>query len=135
MPVRTPGSTITVSTLNHRSLISRRAVRNRGTTEATAIPVMASAGSSPCSWKSWSMSSAISSAVRDATVAMRQWWSSSVPLPPGPSPGAYRPMTVWVLPTSMATSTAQRSRSRPMSSTGAEWVRAPTEIRSAPAEA
>ena len=88
MPVRTPGSTITVSTLNHRSLISRRAVRKRGTTDATAMPEMASAGSNPCSWNSWSISSAISSAVREATVAVRQWWSNSLLLPPGPSPGA-----------------------------------------------
>ena len=43
-----------------------------------------------------------------ATVAMRQWWSSSLLLPAGPSPGPNSPMTVWVLPTSMATSTAQR---------------------------
>ena len=63
MPVRTPGSTMTVSTLNHRSLISRSAVRSRGTTDATAMPVMVSAGSRPWSWNSWSMSSAISSAV------------------------------------------------------------------------
>ena len=54
-----------------------------------------------------------------------------------------RPMTVWVLPTSMASST-QRSVSTvgrgptadvEAMSSAAEWVRAPTEMKSAPAAA
>ena len=42
MPVRIPGSTMTVLTRNHLSVISRRAARSRGTTDATAMPVTVS---------------------------------------------------------------------------------------------
>ena len=45
------------------------------------------------------------SAVRLATVATRQVWASSVPLPAGPSPAPNSPSTVWVLPTSTVSST------------------------------
>ncbi len=74
--------------------------------------------------------SASSSDVRSATVAMRQWstiWRS-----------ANRPITVWVLPQSMATSTVQPSpvaMSKPMSSAGADCVMTLVEIASAPVSA
>ena len=77
--------------------------------------------------------------MRSALVAMRQWSSRSrsAPAPAGgcSSSVPYSPMTVWVLPTSMASSTAGHARrvrcgpiahdvttSRPMSSTGALLV-------------
>ena len=112
--------------------------------------------SSPLRSSSWVSSRACSSAVRTSTVDSRQWWAR--PAGSVPSRGtdsstgaagssANRPTTVSVFPTSMASSmaflsrgwrrsaTGQSRRSSPRSSTGAEWVRAPADSRSAPAAA
>ena len=61
---------------------------------------------------------AISSAVRRASVAIRQCSMTSSP--------SNRPSTVWVLPTSIVSSIDYPRRSRAMSRAGAEWVSAPT---------
>ncbi len=126
---------MTVSTLNHRSVMSRSAARRRGTTDATAIPVTVSAGSRPCNWSSWLelQGELVGRAVGDGR----------------------HPPVVEQLPTAAGGAVAGGEQaddglgvahvdgdqhvasptSSPMSRTGAEWVRAPTEIRSAPAAA
>src|SRR4051794_7939745 len=98
MPDRVPGSSTTVLTVNHRSVISRRAAVMLGTEEQIAMPVTASPASRSMRSRRLLTSSAYWSAVRSALVEMRQWWASSGPL--------YMPITVWVLPASMARSTA-----------------------------
>src|SRR6266487_1225979 len=72
-------------------------------------------------------SRACSSAVRSATVAARQCWTSLSP--------SNTPMVISVLPTSSASSMGSSYQSRPTSSAGAEWVRAPTARKSTPLEA
>src|SRR5581483_1638329 len=109
MPVRTPGSMTQGVTPKWRSDISRRAAVTLGTTEEMAIPVICSMGATPCQPMNCRKSRASSSEVRSATVTMRQWSTRSPSFGSGtsaPSP-AKRPIRVWVLPTSMASSTVQ----------------------------
>src|SRR5581483_8288678 len=73
-----------------------------------AMPVICSDGVTPCQPMNCRRRRASSSEVRSATVTMRQWSIRSPSLPsvpavPAPS-GPKRPITVWVLPTSMASS-------------------------------
>ena len=115
------------------------------------MPVTVSSMSRPSRSSSWVRSRACSSAVRSATVDSRQWWASPVGSFPSRGP---------VSPSGSTGSSANRpdhglgvahvdgeqhgqpfppattaGRSNPRSSTGAEWVSAPTDIRSAPAAA
>src|SRR5688572_25125761 len=104
MPVRTPGSMTQGLTPKCRSDIRRRLAVTLGTTDEMAIPVICcSVGVTPCQPRNWRRRRASSSDVRSATVTIRQWSMRSNSLLSG-SGGPKRPATVWVLPTSMASS-------------------------------
>ncbi len=146
-----PGSSTTAGTSNHRATIWRRLAVTSGTDEVTAMPVTASSMSSPSRSRSWVSSRACSSAVRSATVDRRQWWARpgglvAVAGPGGPAvasdgSSANRPDHRLGVADVDGEQHGQSfppdcgARSNPRSSTGAEWVRAPTEMRSAPAVA
>ncbi len=98
MPVRTPGSSTTRGTWNHRLAIARSVAFRLGTVDEMAMPVTASARLRPSSSSSWVTMRACSSAVRSALVAMRQLATRASP--------SNRPMRVWVLPASRTRSTA-----------------------------
>src|SRR6476620_11250340 len=105
-----------------------------GTDEQSATPDTSSSKLKPWKPRNSCTSNASSSDVRSAEVAMRQWSSRSRSAPVSddvsPSSVPYKPMTVCVLPTSMANSIQEdTSMSSPMSSTGAELVTAPTEMQ------
>ncbi len=86
-----------------------------GTDEQMATPSTSSSKLKPWKPRNSCTSRASSSLVRSAVVAMRQWSSRSrsAPEPSGGCSSSVpkRPMTVWVLPTSMASSTAGQARS------------------------
>src|SRR5918999_5259639 len=86
-----------------RSDIWRRAAVTLGTTDEMAMPSTCSIGATPCQPRNWRRRRASSSDVRSATVTIRQWSMRSPSLLSG-SWGPKRPATVWVLPTSMASS-------------------------------
>src|SRR5262249_41139041 len=100
-----------------------------GHPDGIATPVTWASNEKPWNPRNCWIISANSSSVRSATVAMRQWSASSCPL--------NKPITVCVLPASIASSTGQASpsMSRPRSSAGADCVIALVEIRSGPAAA
>src|SRR5215510_2122365 len=103
MPVRTPLSSTSAGKPKYRSLISRRAAVTRGTPDAIASPVTCASNENPWNPRNCWNISASSSDVRSAAVAMRQWSTSSWP--------ENSPMTVWVLPQSMVSSTRYLARS------------------------
>src|SRR6266536_151454 len=96
IPVRTPGSTTRASNPKYRCVMSRSAAVTRGTPPAITTPVTWASNENPWKPRNCGIISASSSSVRSATVAMRQWSASSLPL--------NRPMTVCVLPASIASS-------------------------------
>src|SRR6478609_4406392 len=102
MPVRTPGSSTSASKPKYRVVMARSAAVTLGTPEHTATPVTWSSKLKPWNPRNCWIISASSSDVRDATVAMRQWSARSAP--------SNRPMTVWVLPVSIASSMASALR-------------------------
>src|SRR6478736_5885603 len=124
IPVLTPGSMTTGLKPKYFSVISRNAAVALGTTEEMAMPSMSSSNENP--WKprnSWTCR-ACSSLVRCRLVEMRQWSRRprshspvletrfrSAPRPSSSSPN--RPMTVCVLPTSMAKSIGTACPARP----------------------
>src|SRR3954471_20510903 len=120
-PVLTPGSTTTGSKWKYRSTISRSAPVTGGTTEEMATPVMFLSKESPCCSRNPPNARASSSAVRSGWVDSRQCQASSW--------SRNTPTTIWVLPTSTASSMRcprvfVRSR-RPLSRTRRE----PTALR------
>src|SRR5207248_1663079 len=78
--------------------MSRSAAVTRGTPDAMATPVTWASNEKPWKPRNCWIINASSSSVRSATVAMRQWSASSL--------SSNRPMTVWVLPASIASSTS-----------------------------
>src|SRR5919197_2685485 len=99
MPVRMPGSMINGGTSKCRSAMSRSEAVTGGTTDEMAIPLISAVPSSPCRPRNWRRRRASWSEVRSATVTIRQWSTRSL--------SRNSPMTVWVLPTSMASSTGR----------------------------
>ncbi len=93
MPVRTPGSSTSASKPKYRCVISRSSTVTRGTPEEIATPSIWSSNEKPWKPRNCWIIRAISSAVRSAIVAIRQWSASRA--------SSKRPMTVWVLPVSM----------------------------------
>src|SRR5437588_10031762 len=78
--------------------MSRMAAVTRGTPEQMATPVTCSENVRPCRPISCANNNASSSDVRSALVAIRQWSTSFT--------SSYMPMTVLVLPTSIASNTS-----------------------------
>src|SRR6059036_1364709 len=97
-----PGSITSAGNPKYRSVISRSAAVTIGTPDEIETPVMFASNEKPWKPRNCWIISASSSDVRDATVAMRQWSASSAP--------SNSPMTVWVLPVSIASSIASALR-------------------------
>src|SRR5262245_62103630 len=103
MPVRTPLSSTSAGKPKYRPLISGSAGVTRGTPDASASPVTCASNEKPWNPRNCWNINASSSEVRSAAVAIRQWSTSSWP--------EKSPMTVWVFPQSIVSSTRYLARS------------------------